>query len=300
MDVQLEASPSQDEPIMEYLSVEVCAENLDESELRIRIGNHVKYIVIDPGLIDPYIICFAPDFIPLIRPLLPTGDWTSALVFGNPESLTIEPLHRPLDGVRSQWHTNTVEVLDLTILSRMSDRLNEVKFGLPDQPVVAVSKFSCFEWEIYRVEQETEVYRALAGHGIGPAFLGHLAENGRIMGFLIEKIKGGRRADIGDLEACQKAVRRLHALGIVHGDLNRHNFIISLTGEVTLIDFENSWLEGTHEEMDFEYDNLSAQLQEDEGRGERRFKFADEGEEEDSYSRTELVGLAKEPHRECI
>ncbi len=37
----------------------------------------------------------------------------------------------------------------------------------------------------------------------------------------------GRRATISDLPACEAIVGKLHGLGIVHGDLNKHNFLTS-------------------------------------------------------------------------
>jgi len=58
------------------------------------------------------------------------------------------------------------------------------------------------------------------------------------MGFLIEKIDGNN-GEIGDLEACESIVKHLHSLGIVHGNLNKYNFIVGPT-RMTLIDFENA------------------------------------------------------------
>ena len=61
------------------------------------------------------------------------------------------------------------------------------------------------------------------------------------MGFLIEKIDGGH-GEIGDLAACQSIVKHpsLHSLGIVHGDLNKYNFIVGPTRTTLIIDFENA------------------------------------------------------------
>ena len=106
---------------------------------------------------------------------------------------------------------------------------------------------------------------AIDGQGIGPAFLGHLVEHGRVMGFLIEKIDGVH-GKIGDLEACQTIVKRLHSLGIVHGDLNKYNFIIGPT-RTTLIDFEDAIKNGSKEAMQKEFARLTEQLTEETGRG---------------------------------
>lgn len=57
---------------------------------------------------------------------------------------------------------------------------------------------------------------------------GHLTENGRVMGFLVEKVEG-RFACSDDLAQCEALLRRLHGLGdlgLVPRDVNRYNFIM--------------------------------------------------------------------------
>jgi len=62
-------------------------------------------------------------------------------------------------------------------------------------------------------------------------------------------------------------VTRLHTLGIVHGDLNRHNFLIDeQSGSVSLIDFENA-MDHSNVKAKEEIDSLKDQLVEDTGRG---------------------------------
>ena len=82
---------------------------------------------------------------------------------------------------------------------------------------------------------------------------------------MIEKIDG-KNGEIDDLEACESIVKRLHSLGIVHGDLNKYNFIIGPT-RTTLIDFENATKNGSKEEMQKEFTRLTEQLTEETGRG---------------------------------
>ena len=87
------------------------------------------------------------------------------------------------------------------------------------------------------------------------------------MGMLIEKLEGGRRAGIEDISACEAVVRRLHTLGIVHGDVNRHNFIVDKqSGIVRLIDFESAQ-DYTDVKAKEEIDSLKDELVEDTGRG---------------------------------
>jgi tRNA A-37 threonylcarbamoyl transferase component Bud32 len=86
------------------------------------------------------------------------------------------------------------------------------------------------------------------------------------MGLLIEKLEG-RMACIEDIAACETVVRRLHTLGIVHGDLNKHNFVVDKqSGIVCLIDFENA-KDYSNIKAKEEIDSLKDQLVEDTGRG---------------------------------
>ena len=52
----------------------------------------------------------------------------------------------------------------------------------------AVAKFARFDWEIGYIEKETAVYEMLEGKGLTPGFLAHLSEEGRIIGFVVEKV----------------------------------------------------------------------------------------------------------------
>ena len=125
------------------------------------------------------------------------------------------------------------------------------------------------------MERESQVYRALSTIGTtttrwAPAFLGHLVENGRVMGMLIEKVEG-RSAGIEDYGACEEVVRRFHERGFVHGDFNRYNFLVNEgmgEGEVRvkLIDFENTEVyDASVAKRELEW--LREQLREETGRG---------------------------------
>jgi tRNA A-37 threonylcarbamoyl transferase component Bud32 len=69
----------------------------------------------------------------------------------------------------------------------------------------------------------------------GLKFLGHVSEEGRVIGPLIDKVQDARHATIS---ACVEALTKLHRLGFLHGDTNKHNFLVNSTG-ATLIDFES-------------------------------------------------------------
>jgi tRNA A-37 threonylcarbamoyl transferase component Bud32 len=124
------------------------------------------------------------------------------------------------------------------------------------------------------VENETRVYEKLEKDKIrhpdlattSPAFFGHLIEDERVMGMLIEKLED-RRAHIKDISAFEAIVRQLHILGIIHGDLNRHNFVVDKqSGIVLLIEFENA-KDYSEIKTKEEIDSLRNQLAEETGRG---------------------------------
>lgn len=78
-----------------------------------------------------------------------------------------------------------------------------------------VIKFARFPWELQYYEDETRIYERINGQAIGPQFLGHLTEEGRVIGFVIDYIKDARHAGPDDVEACQIALRKLHQVGLV-------------------------------------------------------------------------------------
>ncbi|KAI9668613.1 MAG: hypothetical protein M1831_001052 [Alyxoria varia] len=84
------------------------------------------------------------------------------------------------------------------------------------------------------------------------------------MGMLLERVEG-RSAGIQDLGTCESLAKKVHAAGLVHGDLNRYNFIIGKNNS-WLMDFENS-REYERELADRELEGLTAQLVEETGRG---------------------------------
>ena len=256
--------PSSFDSKPKVLSMAVPQDNDSESYIRLRIGDQIKYLTLAPMTLDVDIITFPPDLFEHL-PKFPSGDWTRAHIYRKSDHLVVEPSNKPLHvmGVTTCWHPNLVDVQSpsLTFEERQLERVNVVKYN--SKPVI--SKIARFEFEVPWMENETAIYEAIDGHGIGPAFLGHLVERGRVMGFLIEKIDG-KNGEIGDLGACESIVKRLHSLGIVHGDLNKYNFIIGPT-KTTLIDFEKATKNGSKEEMQKEFTRLTEQLTEETGRG---------------------------------
>ncbi|KAH8602288.1 hypothetical protein B0O99DRAFT_606179 [Bisporella sp. PMI_857] len=131
-----------------------------------------------------------------------------------------------------------------------------------------VAKFARFPWEVPRLEKETTVYEWIASHQIGPDFLGHLTEEGRVIGFLMACISDCRHATTEDFHLCHLTLSKLHQLGIKHGDINKHNFLIH-GGKATLIDFDSASRTAGVDELEAELSDLLNQLRDTSGRGGR-------------------------------
>ncbi|KAK4163130.1 cyclin f-box [Cladorrhinum sp. PSN259] len=247
------------------LSMEVDDDDSLESEYRLRIGNQVKYLVISPGTFDRDTLSFPLQSLP---PLPYSEEWTVATISRDKTSGDLETSisNRTLPGVKCQWHDIKVDCLVLDKTKQLTTMAFEAvsRSILPSQGTL-IAKIARFEWELPRIEQETRAYQLLEGSGLAPRFLAHIHENGRIMGFLLEKIEG-RSASVQDLGVCKTALGKLHKLGFVHGDVNRYNFLVT-EGGVKLIDFERFQENASPESMSKELENLRAELVDESGRG---------------------------------
>lgn len=187
-----------------------------ESDLRILVDDkHIKYLIIEPGVYSTDDICFAPALMPLL-PILPQGDWNEIRIAADPK--TKKPFVKsaqviPFDSVNYLWHPTIIEYLDLTFHTKIRSNMYQVTNPTFSVPVIA--KFARWNPEVAWIEEETRAYEWLAGHGIGPEFLGYIAEHGRLIGFLMEQISNFKHAQTKDLELCKKALAKLHALGMV-------------------------------------------------------------------------------------
>lgn len=261
------ASPSL-QPIM--LSMSVDDDDSFESEYRVRIGNQVKYLVISPGTFDRDTLSFP---LPSLPPLPDNGEeWTVATISRDKTSGDVRTAlsNRTLAGVHCPWHPAKVDCLDLERTRQLTVMASEVISHSPTLPssqaATMVAKIARFEWELPRIRQETRAYQLLEkGCGLAPRFLAHLHENGRVMGFLLEKVEG-RSASIRDLGVCEAALGKLHGLGLVHGDVNRYNFLVTEQG-AKLIGFEHLREDASPEPRRKELDKLRAELADESGRG---------------------------------
>jgi serine/threonine protein kinase len=218
-------------------------------------------------------LIFEPTLIEILRPLLPAGDWNHAQIFratssekpscGNAK-VQVEISTQELPGIFGVWHPLKIDYLELEVGSRLRSNVREATCSkIPGQFIV---KFARFHWEIAQLERETAAYRWIDGHNIGPEFLGHLTEHGRVIGFAISKIEEARHTTPDDLDVCRQALRRLHTLGIKHGDTNKHNFLIHPHG-VAMIDLEFAEQNATEAELNEELYGLEQQLADTSGKG---------------------------------
>lgn len=252
------------------LPMEVDDDDSSESEYRLRIGNSVKYLIIPPKTFDRDTLSFPVQSLPS----LPWHDeWTVAHISRDETSSDLKTSlsNRTLARVKCQWHHTLVDCLELEkikLLTAMtfeavSHSILPIISQSPGTPIIA--KIARFEWEIPRIERETRAYQLLEGSGLAPRFLGHIHENGRIIGFLLETIEG-RPASIQDLGICETTLKKLHGLGFLHGDTNRYNFLVTEEG-VKLLDFEHLQENASPESICKELESLRLELMEDSGRG---------------------------------
>ncbi|CAM1509846.1 Fc.00g001810.m01.CDS01 [Cosmosporella sp. VM-42] len=231
-------------------------------------GEEVKYVTIEPGVLPQDERTFAPVLIPLL-PAFPPGDWNEGHVAK--DRTTGEPIFSStkksdLPGIGNIWHDTNINHIELKTITPIRQTLHRVTHPLFPSPILA--KFAQFPWEIPYFAAETTSYHWIHNRGIGPHFLGHIHEAGRVIGFLLEEIPGARTAEVGDLAACQRSLEKLHGLGVMHGDINKHNFLIKGgDGEAVLIDFETAQKCEDRGVLDEEYRRLGEELADMSGRG---------------------------------
>jgi hypothetical protein len=254
------------------LDIEVLNQHIDEDNgvYRIRAGQKVHYLHISTTVFDESTMCRPYLLIPQL-PNLPATDWTTMCISpGTNGALESTISFDRLPAIRQIWHPKTVDVLSFRKTKMYRSAIHEVLY----QGQKAISKIACFEWDIQCMDNETRAYSIInkyqqqhpsAAH-IAPEFLAHLTENGRVIGMLLEKVEGDA-ASIDDLPKCREALCNLHGMGLVHGDVNRFNFMVDRAKDrVCLLDFES--VEAFNEEMaKLEIESLSSELPDRTGRG---------------------------------
>ncbi|KAF5963814.1 alpha-galactosidase A [Fusarium bulbicola] len=256
-------------------SIEILSQIVSDEEgmYRVRSGQRIYYLTIPSDVFDEDTMCRPYLLIPRLPCLSDISGSKIALSRNRDGSLAVTASDDPLQEVTFTWHEKRIDVLSLPRTKGLRSGVFETLYqGRP-----AVAKIACFEWQIPSLTRETWAYCVLTQSqqpdddpSIAPKFLGHLTENGRVMGFLMERLEG-RFACSDDLAQCTALLRKLHGLGgmgLVHGDINRYNFIIEESHDrhVRLVDFEHAqdYDEKLAQE---ELKSLHAELAEETGRG---------------------------------
>lgn len=258
---------------VQLLATLVDTDDQEDGEYRFLVdGTRVKYVTVAPGVLPPDSRTFGPAVLAGLPPF-PPGDWnvghvgsTAAAAAATGEPAFLSTATASLPGVKATWHATRIDHLELRTVERLRQSIHIVSHPLFDRPVVA--KFTEFPWQTPYVEAETAAYRWLEGSGVAaPRFLGHLVEEGRVIGFVLEYIGNARAAGPGDLAACQGVLKKLHALGVKHGDINKHNFLVRDNGGVVLLNFETASKDVDGDELEAEYQRLTETLQDPSMRG---------------------------------
>lgn len=147
------------------------------------------------------------------------------------------PPHRlPRDLVHDEYFS--VNFLELQEIVMVKDRTGTCYYG----GQLCYVKMANFDFQMPALEREIRTYHHLAKNGsiLAPKILGYVYEETkeRVVGILIEELIG-RFPTMDDLAICDEALSGLHTEGIMHGDANQYNIIITEEG-VRFIDFEAS------------------------------------------------------------
>ena len=256
--------------------IEILSQLVDDENgsYRVRAGHRVHYLTIPTNVFDEDTMCRPYLLIPKLPPF-PDTDWTTMRISRAANgALRWIISHDTLPAIHTTWHPHRIDVLSLKQTHRHRSNVHEVLHnGRP-----AIAKIACFKWDLPRIQVETQVYSTITNHQrpgkdiVAPTFLGHLTENGRVIGLLLEKVAGDF-ASIQDLPQCKKALGRVHGMGLIHGDVNRYNFLVERSkgpdrskDHVWMVDFEHAE-NFDKEKARLELESLASQLAEETGRG---------------------------------
>jgi hypothetical protein len=143
--------------------------------------------------------------------------------------------YKPLPAICEPWHQCHIDVLLLERIKRHRSSVHEVLH----EGQRAISKIALFEWDFHGIGNEIRMCSTINKHQdehqaklLGsPKFLDYLTENGRVMGFFLEKL-GGEFASMDDLPNCKKVLHKLREMDLIHGDVDRSS------KNVRMINFE--------------------------------------------------------------
>ncbi|KAF3318768.1 hypothetical protein TWF173_006785 [Orbilia oligospora] len=176
---------------IEILNQEIDVDNEQFSYYRMLDGRkYFRHITIDLGTLDEEDLAFPPALLQKL-PAFPTGDWNYGCIARaeNGVPYFVETTKQKLPSINYIWHDKSFDYLSLQIKQRFSANVHLATVPHPETWDV-VAKFAKFPCEIEYYALETRWYEQIKGHDIGPEFLGYLTEDGRVIGFLMEKLDG--------------------------------------------------------------------------------------------------------------
>ncbi|KAJ3482829.1 hypothetical protein NLG97_g7466 [Lecanicillium saksenae] len=271
----------------EMISMELSTSGRDDCHFRIRAGPLVKYITLAAGALDAFALLDMPtDFAAILPPLdYGSKDWNQARVerSGETKELVAVLEQTALAAVTDAWHPVELDILELEKTEEMSLLTGEYLWNRNGTKTMVIAKMARFPWEIASIDAETQAYKALTEFNLGPKFLGHVQENGRIIGFALEKLHGRRHARPDDIAVCQAALGQLHSRGISHGNVKGNHFLVDddEDNSVVIVDFAQARVAAAKDELEAEHDNLALGLREESDGGDEFDGVIYEEEDED-------------------
>lgn len=218
----------------------------------------IRYVRVQPNILPSDWL--DPNSHPLL-PIFPLGDWnvaelvrddvTGDLQVCNARNVDLSALEEHIP----EWHPNSIErcalerivPLPLPVFkSRRADTFWLVKHRtFPGLVLMKINEFPRFEGRGpgRNIKNETEAHRVTDGKGITPMFLGHVTKGGRIIGYMTEYVRGRtpKAGDRVDKKRCCEALKKLHDVGWLLGDVHPRNFrMFPDSGEFTLVDLEHA------------------------------------------------------------
>jgi hypothetical protein len=124
---------------------------------------------------------------------------TTVLISPNPRRL------HSLPRIPNFWHSLQIDHLELQIGEERRSNVHEPTSPRFDSTIAV--KFARFPWEIGYLDAAAAAFERIQRHQIGPRFLGHLTEEGRVIGFLMERIPE-------DLSVCQQNFVQTTSAGV--------------------------------------------------------------------------------------
>lgn len=214
----------------------------DDAILRIRTGQRVRYVFMTADVVDFETHRLSQEIVAAM-PEFPDIEWNVAGIrLGDDKQPVVRLYDAPRWGTSFRASDVLVDCLGLPKGARMHGDTYDTTFD--GQSVIV--KIRPWPWREGNIDRETAAYEQLLGDTkpdekpFVPRVLGHVTEAGSVIGLILEKVPG-EPAGPEDLDKCEWVLRRVHEAGVLHGDVNRNNFLVDrVTDHVRIIDFEMS------------------------------------------------------------